>query len=484
MRNGRILLEGNPHQIMKTMKTTELENVFVVLCKDDDNGKQTIRSRRKKQKPDRNDIFCGLECGDLEVVPLDCGQYISKLVYNIIKYFFIVNILCRRMANQAMGYKSALLSYFFSTCTLLLLWTLCYGLTPQNLIVGVVIDEIGTSSWNTIEEYNLYSIIKFKNYSSVLNARSAIERGEIHGYLHMEENFTQNIVTKISDFYNDEDNDDDEEGKFKHLPTQLTYYPSGVNPIELHAIRWTLDDLITNAVPEIALRVANLKNFSLKLIAVEELFGKFDYSDMFNRRQIHIPSAMIFACHVTTLVYFASFFFYEITAHNLQRLSSSGVSNSQIFISCMVVNFSIICVIFLPIFVLPLVFFNIHVKGSLVELTAIQLLCQAATLLTCFLLSTIRVQLNVVLIIINGYLFSGMFVTGLLTSWESIPYYVKSLKYFYPYFESRDAAFEIIMKGNSIENSSSLKSHFINIITYSVIVYILIMMRLKYLTNK
>lgn len=480
MREGRILLEGNPYSLMGLLNVSKLEDAFVILCKLD-GEKGTRQLQRCLERSD--DTASDLRTVETSAMPRHCQSHLRKISHDLIKYLFLIRVLVRRNSQQILTHKSGLISYFVCTSVLLFLWTQCHGLTPKKLLVGVVRDESDPFSWKIIESHNSFDIISFKSFNSTTSARTAVKKAEIHGYLHLGENFTYNLIAIQSDFAADEDNDYD--GGFRELPGQLTYYSSGLNPIQSHTVEWVLTRIIETAVPEIVSKAANLSiPFSLRPVEIVQLYGKFSFSDMFNRKQNHIPSAMIFCCYVTTLVYFAAFFFREVTEESLNRNLSSGVSSSQVLLSCLITMFTVIMVINSSIFLVPLIVFDVPVTGSLLELVAIQLLNQIASLLTSFLMATLRAQLNVILIVINAYLFIGMYVTGWLTSWESIPYFFKLFRYFYPYLEPRDAAVEIVMKGNSLADSSLLRSHFINSIMYSIVVFSLILLRIGCLRNQ
>ncbi|XP_060735898.1 ABC transporter G family member 23 isoform X1 [Tachysurus vachellii] len=205
MRNGRLLAEANPEEIMKQHNAATLESAFLQLCEDSDQ----VGSQDSPQRPERNDNISpdslkdecrepilGKDISATSDIPKCKVDWKVRAWHVIPKRRNIAALTIKTMVRMRRNPGSLCFQFLLPVIQICLM-CLCIGGDPKGIKVAVVNNETSSSAYS-------HSFLSFLDNTSVYQvslshsaAFEGVHNGEFWGVVEFGENFTTYLTKRM-----------------------------------------------------------------------------------------------------------------------------------------------------------------------------------------------------------------------------------------------------------------------------------------------
>ncbi|XP_064595500.1 ABC transporter G family member 23-like [Liolophura sinensis] len=214
MRNGCLLAESAPADLMLQYSQPSLEDVFLKLCRDDENARghhpqcPTLNSDTQDfshaaiTAMDSPDL-----CTSTTQLTLSVHHRAPHGFIHVLSSSVVECCTCPKLTNMAaliiknltimkrnLGF---LLFEFMLPSIQIILFCLCIGKDPYDLNIGIVNNDHGPFGGWFIQRLDNRTFHMKMNYSDLNEALSDVRAGNSWGVIHMGENFTSDLVLRF-----------------------------------------------------------------------------------------------------------------------------------------------------------------------------------------------------------------------------------------------------------------------------------------------
>lgn len=411
MKNGRILCEGEPNEVMHYYGAKNIEDAFATMYHED--TKSLNFSESKKD--------------DLSAYPvqLDNQKEFNNNKINLFNYLVVFIAILVRVLRRYFKYKMFAIGSLGVTVFLVVLTALCLGSTPNHLRIGVIDHENSTFSETFLDSIDPLVVNSFKPFTSFSEALEEAKTDKIDGFLEINDNLEARLRCIL---YKNWD--------VSRLTScrVATYYGNSVNVIVYNSLDHIFDESFKNASVSFAKTLEIDPSFTRRPVEVHGSIGKSsDPRDLYNIRNFYLPVFMIFWSSVTAMMLSSFFYQFDMDDSVYEHTRSAGGTGMQVTVA----NFLVCSIV--PILgswvIIPIVTRAFHGAGeeSFGLIWLFYVLSSCCSIAAGLVLASIFTSSFGLIIIITGYVFSSISICGHLRPIHVIPYFVKPLRYFFPY---------------------------------------------------
>lgn len=426
MREGQILAEGAPNQLMKQFNSNNLEDVFARLCAKEEEPKQG-----QIMTPDDDKSICrqpfkypsGMNPGRRAAIQFEAL---------LIKYF-----------TQFWRHKETISCIFLLPLVFVMSFSVVVGGLPKQIGLGVLNEEspveFSQLYLNHIDKYIVKQIV----YNSLDDAVRDTKAGKIWGFVRIKQNFTDSLTERLS--FNNELSNQTIENAIITIHADLTNKYIGA------LMTRTLDLAFTNFT-RAAFRENELnENLGRLPIEVGHLvygtLGDGDGEDYLGAKDVLLPGLLVMITYTTSYSLGTFVIIEEFAKQMWARSLSAGVSGTLSLFAATVNQCLCIFGGNILILIVSIYMFGASCNGSLfLAWNSLNLLCVAALCHGMILGMLTKNHFNCS-ILSNGILLFMMTTSGVLWPVEGMPTPLAWLPYTQPVTLPAISLRSILVKG-------------------------------------
>lgn len=465
MKNGRILCQGEPGKVMHYFGAKSIEDAFAVMYSENDS--QTSERRQLLT------YDCQISANKKQFFPTSEGkQRSSRTGDKLFNYFVVFLAIFFRVWSRYLKYKALAFGTMGVTTFLIVLTALCMGSTPKNLVIGVIDAENSTLSrafLNNIDPLVIKAMIPFESHTEAL---IEAEEGKIDGLIEINDNFEARLRCYAF-------------RQWENLPLTscrvATYYGNSINAIVYGAVDHILDESFQKTIASISPLLGIGKNYTRKPIEVAEPLGQSsDPEDLFNVRNFYLSVFMIFWSSVAAMMLSASFYQFDMNESVYEHTRSVGGTRFQVTLANFLVCLIIPTLGSFPIIAIVRNIFHGAGQGSTILIWIFYLLSSYCSIGVGFLLASIFKTAFWLITLVTAFVFASISICGHLRPIHVIPYFIKPIRYFFPYVIIIDEVVRIGSLGINFRESS-VTVCFVYSVTYLIACFVMLTLRFKLL---
>lgn len=451
MRNGRILAEDSPENLLNTFEESTLENVFLKLCLKDQiipiagTSNAAICSNEVQKNSinfdqEQNKMKAKRSClKSIITTPKEEFKKAMRLPkWNNLKGLFFKNSLLMR---RNIGF---LVFEFLIPVIQISLFCTCIGREPYGLQFGIVNNE---TIYNSTSDSSLVFINELDNhtfskkYMNWSDAYQHTKKGEIWGFFDISVNFTQDTQNKI---FNPSNNDTNN-GSFINLYMDTTSQQIALT-IQAKAVM-AYQNFLQIFLEPFGL---NPTLFQTPIILQEPIYGQKDPQFV----NFMVPGIMVTIVFSLSIGLTSLMFVLEKKDGLLDRSGIAGVTTLEIMIAHVLVKLTLLTVQIIILIGTAAFIFKVKILGPFI-LSALLLLlqgfCGMSYGLAISSLSDNEVQ---VLELAIATIFPSLLLSGIIWPVEGMPNWVRLLTNFSPLTHTAEAMRCVASRGWGITHFS------------------------------
>lgn len=214
MRQGQILMEDSPNDLMKKMGCDTLEKVFleIVMKKErkivnhKNNNYSVEAGKADENVIDSKDSFTSprlrVISSDLYKAPARYEDPMPRITVNMEAkftfWYYYLTIIIHNIFIQIKRSPTVIIAQFVIPLVCLMCFSMLIGHTPHGIRVGVINEEKPANLSNDlIESVNKY-VLKMIPFDSIDQVKFAAKRRHIYGWIHFKPNFTQALIERYA----------------------------------------------------------------------------------------------------------------------------------------------------------------------------------------------------------------------------------------------------------------------------------------------
>ena len=185
----------------------------------------------------------------------------------------------------------------------------------------------------------------------------------------------------------------------------------------------------------------------------EPIYDLADPSDLTGSKTFFMPVAIFYIAHVTGFLLSIYSLLRDRKDAVLERTYAAGAGPTHILLSHMITNALIPVLTSAPVWYIALEYLKAPCQGSFPLLLLFYFLNIIAALPVSFLFAVLKFDQMFIFMLAVAYCMVGLATCGILWPEEGLPYFMKPIKYFFPYPEIIKAAIRIMVKGCGLEDA-------------------------------
>lgn len=432
MSQGKVIIEDIPEQFKAKQNSNSLESaiLFYYMSKkftDQPNLPNNNKIKHRQSSPSSSSPLTRKRLNHLEAFKLLTWRYWSRW-----KAFTLY---------QFLGLGGLLICVLFTM-------GLLFGHFPKGLRIGVVNHDVNGSLSNRYIE----SLISHSNdwlivsYLYESDARNHLESNRLSGYLVIGEKFSQSF-THLGYLDGIDSNLVNQSPRSGTIVLTLDYSNRFISDsIEIVTTR-----SLINLTSSPSQRIENSHSID-GLLSIEPIYRWPTTDDL----KFLAPTKIVlvkFLFHVIESFSMTLVMLIEVYEHGYlvnERLSAGGLQRWELIVSMVILSTGLLLPTYLIAFTFIWLTIDIPVKGGIIFIFGLTLaLIISGIIKGLFIGSLTRSPVNAVFLQCS-YGFTGLFCGAVLWPYQSLPYFIKPLNYFFPYTQSGDSAVKSMIYGQSI----------------------------------
>lgn len=458
MRNGRILAEETPDNIMKRFQMQSLEMVFLRLCQEDKEGTpDLVEPSNKVTRHAVNQNAAANETHDItddEDVPLiDTAPKQEPLplpqINKGLRWPFGLpscrNIFAQFVKNLVLIKRNVglLLFEFMVPVVQITLFCVCIGNDPFHLHLAVINNDTGILGFNLGHQYldqlDSYTVYQ-DNYTGLgySEAYDSVKQGHTWGVISLGANFSVDLMER---FQGGNISDAVLNGSSINVQLDMTN----------QQVALILQEKITDAFQTFAMKMLekfhlNPRLASLPVVLKEPVYGELNakYTD-FMAPGIILSITFFQATGMTTLA-----FVMDKKTGMLDRVLASGMITFEVMLAHMFTQMLIVVVQDALLLVFTLIVFGVACKGPLIWVILLVLIQGFCGMSLGVLYSAFCNNENSAIQLSLGSFFPLLLLSGILWPIEAIPTWLRYISYCSPLTFAVEAVRCILARGLDI----------------------------------
>uniref|UniRef100_T1J7I6 ABC transporter domain-containing protein n=1 Tax=Strigamia maritima TaxID=126957 RepID=T1J7I6_STRMM len=455
MRDGCILAEDAPNNLLSNYGSTNLEDVFLKLCYAADqlpqangdlvnNFEMGIKDTRKLNSPlaskSNGKTHAAVKNSKLHITCISVNKTRAVITKNVMRLFRNLPIL---------GFQ------FLVPAIQLIIFCLSVGHIPTDLEVGLVNNDSGIVKFGHlfIEEIDK-KIIILKDYDNVETALKAVEKNEIWGLIYISDEFSSNLFLRFMQFTSA--SEDVLQG------SKIRVWLDKINKHILYA----LHSEMLMASHNFAYSVLKQYNITPSVADLPISFESHENdSDLIDNYTMYMaPGVLIVICYYMAVSLTNMTFVLEKQDGLLERIYVAGVTNGELvlgfFISqSFVIVMQITCALLILFFV-----FNEPCTGSVFWVVVILLLQGICGMFQGLLVSAICDDEHTALFIQLAFLFPALNVTGIVWPVQGMQHFMRVVSCLMPQTFAVEAILAVLLRGWGIADMVVLRGVLISML--------------------
>ncbi|XP_064482498.1 ABC transporter G family member 20-like [Ornithodoros turicata] len=452
LRNGVMLAESSPQDLMTTHKASNLEEVFLILAKMAPSDSPPQRHVRASLLHSVGRAFGGGEEGQGEETQYSFLASVSahkkSAIFNVTRKDFDRSIartraLFRKNVLKITRNPGLLLYSFLLPAIEIMLFCLVIGRVPFDMTISVVNEDSPPKYSLKFLEDTDAEVLPQVSYKELKPALDSVHSGLSYGVVHMTQNFSKALETRYqSGFYIDASTADESSIDLNLDMTNQQIYLTIIDQLQISAKKMVYDMFVQKK-----LSTAGLAGF----VRIQEpLFGSRNASFT----EFVAPGMILTITYIMAVGLSLNSLLGERKDGLLERCTVAGVLSYEVVLSHALSQMFVVVVQDLLLLFVGFVVFQLPSRGSIwiaILLTLSQGLCGMSLGL---MISSLFESPATAAMLAAGLNYPSMLLSGILWPVEGIPIQMRWFCYILPQTIPSDSFRSVIYRGWSITHMS------------------------------
>ncbi|XP_074601931.1 ABC transporter G family member 20-like [Brevipalpus obovatus] len=475
MRDGQILCQGEPKQILHRFGASSIEDAFAIMYQKDGlrrkfDSHQSSNNWPRKEEDKLVSIVGPRQGGDSMLPSVAQKMDKESSLDRFLNHCSIFMGIFYKSFLRYLHYKIFVMGSISVILFLVMLTALCLGSTPKGLKIGLIDYDRSNLSQAFLNRIDTQMIVLIPNIKSYHEAQKLVQQNRLTGFIEIFENLSDSLrcfFMKKQSYCS------------YTRSTSIVYTGNSVDLIVYQSIDHLLDASFQNASQDFAKILDIDPAYARRPIEVKQPMGaSSDPEDLYNVRNFYLPVFTIFWSSVSVLMMSAFIFHLDVKPSVFEHTRAIGGTGTQVVIA----NFLICCIAPLissyPVLLCVMHFFNAAGLNSLFLVWTLYMASSLCSIAIGFVFASFCKEPFYLLIGITAFVFGSMSICGHIRPVNVVPYFMLPLRYLAPYTVIADEVIRIGSLGIHWGEPSVLLMFFYSII-YLICCFVILKLRFK-----
>jgi len=437
MRNGRLLAESPPQDLIKQLGVKNLEEVFLRLCMDEE----------KSRRDDQESIFLALE-NEKDMESRLAEQAMNHKERQSSPMCVWCKVLLAMMWKNYLRLKRnppVIVFEFILPALQVILFCYCVGGDPFDVPLAIVNEEsVPKASILFLSSIN-YETFDVTYYQSLGEAIESVREGKNWGVVHIPENYTQHLQDRLFR--------PSQASNLTIANGTIAIYPDLTN---LH-LSLTIESSFRDAFIKFTRSALEWMDYNTLLAELpvkmqQPIYGGDGVKPSY--LEFMAPGVVISLTYVMATGLTALAFILEKRDGLMERSEVAGVSTTQILLAHVFIELIVMLFQISLLLVVTFYFFQIPSRGPFYVAIPLILLQGCVGMGFGLLISSICSQENTAIMMLVGTFYINLTLSGIIWPIEAMPRILRFIGYFQPQTIPVESLRHILSRGWSIDRPS------------------------------
>lgn len=424
MRQGQLLAEASPKELLSKFNLPTLEDVFLVLCTkiESDKLKGALCEKEKENENEaivrtnnmaRKKHFQKLQ----RSISMRSMSRIKRFKVWFVHWWAMFATLYWKNYIRSIRHPMLLAFQYILPVVQIVLFGICIGGDPFDIKIAIVNEEsppyLSDIFINNLDPYFIDKYI----YNTTIDAENAVKRNELWGYIHIQSNFSDSLIARLN-AHNLGDPD-----KYTIDASKVIIYADVTDKLISVTIERSLEESYQDFIKAVLKDEFDVSPqlATLPIVLGEPVYGSYKHRNHKGYREYMAPGiltsvAFSMAYAVTSLVLIL-----EREEKTFERNFVTGLTPSQVILAHTLIRMAFMLAQAFLLLFLTVYLFDIPSRGHILAAILLLMTQNLAGIAYGMLLSATFKQTHTAAVVAIGTIFFIFFISGVLWPVQAIP---------------------------------------------------------------